>query len=213
MLANTGLYIDEVALWVSKKIADWNFHFSSSNCLALNATRPPTSQMPMENLMHWNKSSMCKWYVNHPEEIICSEAQHIHIINKKTVVFYSQFSICSQLLQAWSEVQQCYKPTWSFHARQASDSLRTKFITSTGFINVHGSSSRTVVIYQWRKVVCLFCFVCTYEIYRTGMLHIAVLVPLESSWGGGVHGLSSMAFWLAVQKFLNIERFLHWKSN
>ncbi len=82
ILANAGLYIDEVALWASKKIADWPFHFSSSNCLALNVTKPPTSHTPMEDLMHWNKTSMCKWYLIHLEEILHSKAQRIHIINK-----------------------------------------------------------------------------------------------------------------------------------
>ncbi len=57
-------------------------------------------------------------------------------------------------------------------------------------------------IYLWRKVVCLFCFVCTYEIHWTGMLQIAFLVSLESSWGGGVHGLGFMTFGLVVQKVL-----------
>jgi len=38
----------------------------------------------------------------------------------------------------------------------------------------------------WRKVICLFCFVCTYEIHRTRMLQIACLVCLETSCGGGV---------------------------
>jgi hypothetical protein len=39
------------------------------------------------------------------------------------------------------------------------------------------------------------------------MLQIRFLVSLESSGGGGggVHGLGSMAFGLAVYKFLNIE--------
>jgi hypothetical protein len=37
------------------------------------------------------------------------------------------------------------------------------------------------------------------------------LVSLESSRRGGVHGLGSMMFGLVVQKFLNIEWFLHWK--
>ncbi len=37
------------------------------------------------------------------------------------------------------------------------------------------------------------------------------LVSLESSQQGGVHGLGSMAFGLVVQKFLNIEWFLHCK--
>jgi hypothetical protein len=34
------------------------------------------------------------------------------------------------------------------------------------------------------------------------------LVSLESSWQGGVQGLGSMMFGLAVQKFLNVEFFL-----
>jgi hypothetical protein len=38
------------------------------------------------------------------------------------------------------------------------------------------------------------------------MLHIMFLVSLESTQGGkGVHGLGSMTFELAVQKFLNIK--------
>ncbi len=47
---------------------------------------------------------------------------------------------------------------------------------------------------------------CSYEIHPTRMLEITLfLVSLESSRRGGVHGLGSMAFGLAVQKFLNIE--------
>jgi hypothetical protein len=37
------------------------------------------------------------------------------------------------------------------------------------------------------------------------MRQIMFLVSLESYGGGGVHGLDSMTFGLAVQKFLNIE--------
>jgi hypothetical protein len=37
------------------------------------------------------------------------------------------------------------------------------------------------------------------------MLQIMSLVSLESSRQGGVHGLGSMMFGLAVQKFMNIE--------
>jgi hypothetical protein len=37
------------------------------------------------------------------------------------------------------------------------------------------------------------------------MLQIVFLVSLESSQQGGVHGLGSMTFGLALQKFLNIE--------
>jgi hypothetical protein len=61
--------------------------------------------------------------------------------------------------------------------------------------------------YLSMKEGSLFCFVsfCNYEIYRTRMLQIMFLMSLESSGRGGVHGLGSMAFGLAVQKFLNIE--------
>jgi hypothetical protein len=52
------------------------------------------------------------------------------------------------------------------------------------------------------SLIVLFC---AYEIHRTGMLQIAFLLSLESSRRGGVHGLGSMRFGLAVQKFLNIE--------
>jgi hypothetical protein len=51
----------------------------------------------------------------------------------------------------------------------------------------------------------LFCFVPPNEINRVRMLQIVFLVSLESSQGGGVHGLGPMVFGLAVQKFLNIE--------
>ncbi len=56
----------------------------------------------------------------------------------------------------------------------------------------------------------LFLF-CSYEIHRTGILQIVFFVSLESSRQGWAYGLGSMMFWLAVQKFLNIEWFLHWK--
>ncbi len=49
----------------------------------------------------------------------------------------------------------------------------------------------------------LFCFFfCSYEIHWPGMLQIVFLVSLESSWQGGVHGLGSMTFGLAVAKVL-----------
>jgi hypothetical protein len=51
----------------------------------------------------------------------------------------------------------------------------------------------------------MLCFVCIYEIHQARMLQIMFLVPLESSQGGRVHGLGSMVFGLAVQKFSNIE--------
>ncbi len=68
-------------------------------------------------------------------------------------------------------------------------------------------------IYLWRKVVWLFCFVCTYGIHQTRMLQIMFFISLESSGWGGLQGLGSMTFGLAVQRFLKIEWFLHWKLN
>jgi hypothetical protein len=37
------------------------------------------------------------------------------------------------------------------------------------------------------------------------MFQITLLISLESSRQGGVHGLGSMGFGLVLQKFLNIE--------
>jgi hypothetical protein len=37
------------------------------------------------------------------------------------------------------------------------------------------------------------------------MFQTTLLISLESSGRGGVHGLGSMAFGLVMQKFLNIE--------
>jgi hypothetical protein len=51
----------------------------------------------------------------------------------------------------------------------------------------------------------LFVLFCTYEIHQTWMLQITFLVSLESFQQERVHQLGSMAFELAVQKFLNIE--------
>jgi hypothetical protein len=53
----------------------------------------------------------------------------------------------------------------------------------------------------------LFVLYCPDEIHRTRMLQIVFLVSLESSQQGRVHGLGSMTFGLAVQKFLNIADF------
>jgi protein-tyrosine-phosphatase len=45
-------------------------------------------------------------------------------------------------------------------------------------------------------------FVCTNKIHRTGMPQIMFSLSLESSQQrGGVHGIGSMTFGLAVQKF------------
>ncbi len=69
-------------------------------------------------------------------------------------------------------------------------------------------------IYEARWFVCFVLFVLM-RIHRIGMLQSAFLVSfLESSWRKGVHGLGSMTMiGLAVQKFLNIEWFFHWKLN
>jgi hypothetical protein len=68
-------------------------------------------------------------------------------------------------------------------------------------------------IYLSMKEGSLFVLFCKDEIHWTGMLHITFLVSLEGSWGGGVRQIGFMAVGLAVQKFLNIEWFLHWKLN
>ncbi len=50
---------------------------------------------------------------------------------------------------------------------------------------------------------------CSYEIHQTKTLQIMFLMSLESPRQGGVRGLGSTLFGLAVQKFLNIEWFFH----
>jgi hypothetical protein len=70
---------------------------------------------------------MCKWYVIHPEEIICSEAQHIHIINKKELYY-----IASSVF-----VGSCFKLGVSFNnaisPREVSmlDKLQILFVPSS----------------------------------------------------------------------------------
>ncbi len=69
-------------------------------------------------------------------------------------------------------------------------------------------------VYLWRKVVCLFCFVCTYEIHQTKINDFCVLgfvgklLTRRGAWAWfhgiwtcsveGVHQLGFMAFGLAV---------------
>ncbi len=51
---------------------------------------------------------------------------------------------------------------------------------------------------------------CSYEIHRTGLLQNVFLMSLgEALDKEGWHGLGSVMFGLVVQKFLNIENFLH----
>ncbi len=98
----------------------------------------------------------------------------------------------------------------SIHASQNNVHMLS-FLFCMGF--TLGPMAQATLVYLRRKVVCLFCFVCTYEMHRTRMLQLMFSVSLESSQWGGVHGLGSMMFGLVVQKFLNIEWFLHWKLN
>jgi len=83
-----------------------------------------------------------------------------------------------------------------YYFRVAGDALRARYKKSV--------SHSGLAIYLCRKVVCFVSF-CNYEIHQTRMLQIMFLVFLESSRQGGVHGLGSTAFGLAVQKFLSIE--------
>ncbi len=104
---------------------------------------------------------------------------------------------------------------WFDHHIDHLNSLKKVYIVndfSMSFV-VSNQLCNALFIYEQRLVVCLFCFVCTDEIHRTRMLQIVFLVTLKSSRWGGVHGLGSIVFGLVVQKFLNIEWFLHWKLN
>ncbi len=59
--------------------------------------------------------------------------------------------------------------------------------------------------YLSMKEGCLFVLFVVMRSTKPGTLQIMFLVSLESFRRGGVHGPGSMAFGLAVQKFLNIE--------
>jgi hypothetical protein len=80
---------------------------------------------------------------------------------------------------------------------------------SNGF--TFGLTAQAILVYLWRKVVCLFCFDLWQQPNQDASDHILGLVDKLSR--GGVHGLGSMAIGLAVQKFLNIWWFFHWKLN
>ncbi len=89
-----------------------------------------------------------------------------------------------------NEKQVCYK--------KFTRMLQTKVFKKIG-------DWKTSISMKEGSLFVLFCFVCIYGIHRTRMLQIVFLVSLESSRRGGLHGLDSMTFGLAVQKFLNIE--------
>jgi len=75
--------------------------------------------------------------------------------------------------------------------------------TSFSKINTYfAKKCQSAIISLWRKVVCLFCFVCTNEIHWTRMLQIVFLVSLESSQRGGVHGAWFHDVWSCGAKVL-----------
>jgi len=59
----------------------------------------------------------------------------------------------------------------------------------------------------------LFCFVCHVEIFQIIVLHIALLVSLESCQWVGVHWFGLRFFGAMVWKLLIIEPFSPWKLN
>ncbi len=131
------------------------------------------------------------------------------------VCLYSSWSCRSHIVYILSHISQVFKKNqiqisifqtkiYLFFGRKFSIHMLCLYIFSFLFI------WWCRIIYLWRTIFVLFC---NYEIHWTRMLHIMFLMSLESFRWGGVHGLSSMTFGLAVQKFLNIEWFLHLKSN
>ncbi len=61
-------------------------------------------------------------------------------------------------------------------------------------------------IYLWRNVVCHI------QISQTMVPFIAVLVPLESCQGGGMHQIDFVMLQTIVRKLLNIKHFASKKS-
>ncbi len=72
--------------------------------------------------------------------------------------------------------------------------------------------AKVLVLILSMKEGSLFCIVLMRST-EPGCFRSCFLLNLESSRQGGVHGLGSMTFGLAMQKFLNVEWFLHWKLN
>ncbi len=70
-------------------------------------------------------------------------------------------------------------------------------------------------IYLWNMVVCfvLFYFVSHAKISQTTMLHVTLLVSLESSQWIRLHWLGLRLFGTKVWKLLIIELFSKWKPN
>jgi len=92
-------------------------------------------------------------------------------------------------------------------------------LCDTGLILVYRVLQKNYTVWIW-IIRCdisiyedgsLFVLFCTTRSTELGCFRSHSSVSLESSWGGGVHGLGFTAFGPAVQKFLNIEWFLHWK--
>jgi len=110
----------------------------------------------------------------------------------------------------------CYLP--SIYIVRSSDTRWSPSVGYSGFglrilwcswSGNHQENSLTKFGYLSLKEGSLFCFV----VMRSMMLQIMFLVSPGSSRPKGVHRLGSMTFGVVVQKFLNIEWFLHWKLN
>ncbi len=70
-----------------------------------------------------------------------------------------------------------------------------------------------ISIYEGRLFVCLVLYLWD-PLNRDSDGVLGLFQKLKSSWWGRVHGLGAMAFGLGVvQKFWNVEWFLHWKLN
>jgi hypothetical protein len=78
---------------------------------------------------------------------------------------------------------------------------------------------RGAYVYLWRKVVCLFCFVLFVLMRSTEWIRdasdcvLGLFGKLSTRRGAWAWFHDIWTCGLAVQKFLNIEWFLHWKLN
>ncbi len=68
-------------------------------------------------------------------------------------------------------------------------------------------------IYLWSKVACFDLFVSHTKISQTMVLHVVLLVSLESSWWIGVHWFGLRFFGVIVWKLLIIKPYSQWKLN
>ncbi len=116
----------------------------------------------------------------------------------RQVVHPAQQAAMSPFSLTWSSLVNDYDMPWNAYGKdmgtweQQGNDMGTRKLHR----NIMGMSCEYIT--HMKEGSLLFCFVCTYEIHRTGVLQIVFLVSLESSQQGGCIGLVSWHLELRV---------------